>query len=323
MQHSMFLVDDIPYCVWEWNLWDRNREFLDQIDHDYFRYIAETHCPELESENAQRAAIILRTSYHHALETFFTLLFAAFQAPDCAVGYVHRIKPGQIRKMIQAVNTGTGNLFNKQGIEHLSWGVISDTVNLFSYEDKMRTKETKELYSKLWTRLGHAYLDDASTKEYNSIKHGFRVKAGGFTLLVGTEPKYGISPPPEEMKPVGGSKFGTSFFCAEYIDGVKEKKYEANFRVRRYSINWNPKNVAHALIMLSMSINNVISYMKIINGVDAKTVLFTRPQESEYFEEPCKHSVGILNINIDSSVSNKNITSLSREEIRKRLKIVR
>ena len=317
----MFLVDETPYCVWEWDLVKRNLEFLEQIDPKYFEYIAQTHFAEIQGEHAQRAAIALRTNYHQALETFFVLLFAAFQAPDCALAYVQKCTAGQLRRMIRKVQKGGRDLFKKQKLVYLTWRTISDTINLFSYKDDKRTKKTKELFATLWGRFGHAYLDDTSSKEYNSIKHGFRIHAGGFTLAVGIEHKYGVPPPKEEMKVIGGSKFGTSFFAAEAIAGVTEKKYDRNFRVRRHSINWNPENIFHALQLLAMSIQNVISYLKIVNGVDPKTLPFTRPQSSEYFEEPFKRSVGVLNIAIDHTVSKEVTTLLTRDQILERLKV--
>jgi hypothetical protein len=218
--------------------------------------------------------------------------------------------------MIRKVNTGMGGIFNKQNIKRLSWEVVSDLVNLFCYEDKDRIKETKDLYSVLWRRFGYEYIDDASIKEYNSIKHGFRVKSGGFVLSVGKEHEYGTPPPKEEMVMVGGSKYGTSFFVAEQITGIKDKEYEANIRVRRHGLNWDPENLAHALVMLSMSINNVLSYLKITNGIDAQTVPFFRPMEAQYFEEPFKRSVGVTNIAIDSIVSIENIKPFSKKEIK-------
>ena len=70
----MFAVDETPYCVWEEDLRERNLRFVESIDYRYFEYIATTHAANLEGEDQQRAAIALRTGYHHALETFFTLL---------------------------------------------------------------------------------------------------------------------------------------------------------------------------------------------------------------------------------------------------------
>jgi hypothetical protein len=219
--------------------------------------------------------------------------------------------------MIRKVNVGTGGIFNKQNIKCLSWEVISDTINIFCYEDKGLIKKSKDMYSVLWRRFGHEYIDDSSAKEYNSIKHGFRVKSGGFFLSVGKEHEYGSPPPKEEMVMVGGSKYGTSFFVAEQVTATKDKEYEANIRVRRHGLNWDPENLGHALVMLSMSINNVLSYLKIINGIDARTVPFVRPTEAQYFEEPFKRNVGITKIAIDSVVSLEDIKPFSKKEIKK------
>ena len=316
----MFVVDETPYCLWDWELDKRNLDFLDQIDHEYFKYIVEAHFPNIGGDNSQRAAIVLKTTYHQALETFFTLLFAAFQAPGCVVAYVHKCTSGHLRSMINKIQTGRAKLFNRQGIDFLSWTKISDTVNLVSYEDIKRTEETKELFARLWSRFGHAYLDDSNINEYNSIKHGFRLRPGGFTLRIGTEPEYGVAPPEGEMKIIGDSKFGSTFYVAEPIKDLNENKYKRNFRVREHSVNWNPENIAHALQLLSLSISNIISYVKVLHGVDPKTLPFKRPQSSEYFEEPFKRSTGVLNIAMNHIITKEDITPFTNEEIIEGLK---
>lgn len=203
MQYSVFAVDETPYCVWEHDLKERNLRFVESIDHGYFEYLAIAHAPNLEGETRQKAAIALRTAYHHALETFFSLLCAFVQAPGCAVGWIQKCQSGQLRSLVRKIQEGRHHLFNRAGLPTITWQVLSETINLFSCEDPSRTLESQRLYAILWSRFAADFLNDYHVKEYNSIKHGFRARAGGFTLAMGVEHEYGVPPPQEEMQIVG------------------------------------------------------------------------------------------------------------------------
>ncbi len=41
LNNTIIVVNDEPYCIWEVDLKERNKEFLEGIDEDYFDYI----CP--------------------------------------------------------------------------------------------------------------------------------------------------------------------------------------------------------------------------------------------------------------------------------------
>jgi len=44
MQYGLFKVGSRPYCVWEVNLHERNLEFINAIDPEYFEYQALAGC---------------------------------------------------------------------------------------------------------------------------------------------------------------------------------------------------------------------------------------------------------------------------------------
>lgn len=81
MENSIYVVNKEPYCIWEVDIKERNKEFLNGIDPEYFYYLAELHAG---ADDEKRAAIALRSTLHHAMETMFSLLGAYIQAPDCA-----------------------------------------------------------------------------------------------------------------------------------------------------------------------------------------------------------------------------------------------
>jgi BsuBI/PstI restriction endonuclease HTH domain/BsuBI/PstI restriction endonuclease domain len=86
VRFRIFPVADGGACCWGSDLEGQNRDFLASVDYRYFEYTARTHLPLLDGDGKHFAATALRIGYHHGLETLFTLIGAAIQAPDCVAG---------------------------------------------------------------------------------------------------------------------------------------------------------------------------------------------------------------------------------------------
>ena len=182
-----------------------------------------------------------------------------------------------------------------------------------------RLNQARKLFADLWLKFAGDFTDKLNAKEYNSIKHGLRVRSGGFSLKIGREHEYGVPPPEKEMMLMGSSEFGTSFFLAEKISGAPPQRKDPHFRVHRWAISWDAEAMAYGLNLIAMSIKNVVSFLKISNGVDPKTVQFTRPAEDDYFCKPWERSSDVLSIGMDSVVPEGSIYRASEEEILKLL----
>jgi hypothetical protein len=140
-----------------------------------------------------------------------------------------------------------------------------------------------------------------------------RAKPGGFHLAIGREDTPGVPAATEKMMSLGGSAFGSSYFVKEQI--IPSDKY--NFRPRRHSRNWNPWNLINGLILISMSINNVISWLRIVNGAQPLKCSFENPSSKDVFDEPWKEHIGINNFNMDLIIKQENISPFSRDDILK------
>lgn len=94
MPGMIFVVGEKDaFCVWDPDFRERNLTFIESVDADYFMYLAAVHGEQI-AEEPQHAAFALRTAYHHGLETFFSLLFAAVQAPRVAYAWVLKYRAG-------------------------------------------------------------------------------------------------------------------------------------------------------------------------------------------------------------------------------------
>jgi hypothetical protein len=315
MERYPFVVYDKPYCVWEHDLADRNRQFLERLDPGYFRYVADTNFGLLDGDDDQRAAATIRTSYHHALETLFALICAVVQSPQCIPAWLQFYKTSQLLCLVADINSGTKSLMNRLGLKHLSWCEIAETMMVGKFDDENRAKETKQEFGTLWSRLSADFLDPSQRDEYNSIKHGFRAGLGGFQLVAGIEDKPGTPAKPEKMKPIGGSVYGTSFFVAERPSGFKAEKGDLNFRIRSVNLNWNPESLVLRLHLIALSIGNVVSFAKILNGLDPNLATFTRPTDASEFFRPWTSSVGVSSCSMDTIISGDDVTPMSKEQI--------
>ena len=304
-----FVIDETPYCIWRSELDRRNLEFIQQIDPQYFDYIAKTHAAFLDENEQQHAAISLRTEYYHSLETLFALICATVQAPTCIFGWLLKYQYRELHSVVQKIHEGKP-VMSRLNADIVSWDSIASTINIFKSEDANTDKEFQMSFGKLWHRFATDFLNDTIISEYNSIKHGMRVKAGGFALPFIIKANVDDPKSSEVTRQVGGNTFGSSFYISTILPSGKDKK--ANFIVDHVSLNWHPENLIHALHLVSMSINNVISYLKLQYGVAPHEAEFVVPTDASYFDKPWA-VVGSMN----SFITNTRFEECEREPLSK------
>ena len=311
MKNSVFVVNKEPYCIWEVDVGERNRGFLNGIDPGYFSYLVEIN---LNSDDEKRAAIALRAAFHHALETLFSLIGAYVQAPDCAYAWIAKCSNNQLRKFVDNVSKGGSALFTKFNIDNVTLDEISRCVFASYYPVTEKNKRSVSLFSELWCRLAYEFLNDAHVDEYNSIKHGFRVRSGGFSLAFGLENEYGVSPPPDEMKWMGRSEHGTTIIK---LEAISSSKGERSYRSKQHSLNWSVEKTALLLQLVAMSINNVTSALRILNGAEDGNCKFMRPIKDDDFSAPWEYSTGVISSSISYVINHDESMTTSKEQLQK------
>lgn len=314
-----FFVGDVPYAVWDWDIPQRNLEFVRGIEHEYFDYVATTHSQNLRGEQRHLAALSIRAAYFHGVETLLTLICAAIQAPRCVPAWIQRCSTPQLRKIIEPMSKGWCVLPNPLKINPISWDAIAEKIISLSDVEQEELAEVRSDFASLWARLASDWLAQISINEYNSIKHGLRVRPGGFSMAVGIEHEYGVEPPPEEMQFMGGSDFGTSFFHAEPVDNAADTS-RTHFRLRRHHTNWNPESLCQALALISMSLGNVKGFLRIQNGDKPADVRVWRAQHKEAYWEPWQRSPGVTSSSMDTIVAEEHIERLSKDELAERIR---
>jgi hypothetical protein len=339
-----FAVGANPYCVWDWDLDQRNLQYLDSFDPDYFEYAARVNLANLEAADPRerrRAATSIRTAYHHGLESFFALLLATLQAPHCVVGWMQAYSPAELRKLVRSVDPGLWgsgerrkemSSYRERILPYVwvkprsyLWEGISRTIHK-PIADKEQAERTKGLFADLWRRFAKDLVDDAFVSEYNSIKHGLRTGFGGFSMAIGLQEAPDVPAPTEKMHSLGGSEHGSSFFTPRtFVKQLGEKDKRArlsrddfHFRTRRQALNWDPKDLCTALAVISASLHNVRTFLLWMNGVDPTLLQFRIPAEEALYG-PLGRPSGIEFSGMDAVVLKSNIRLFERNELRAKI----
>ena len=309
LQYVPFVVDETPYACWEWNIRERNLEFLDGIDPEFYTYIVDVHAGHLDdADHGLKAALAIRTTYGMALETFFALLGALVQAPQCVYGWVMRYQVAELENLVRKLKDGDEVLTvwpSQPSLDDFS----TEIHGFLGYEDAKKEWISKG-FGDAWRRFAGDFLDELERAEYNSAKHGLRTRLGGFSLAMGPEDEPGKRARPEVMRSMGGSRFGSSFFVPVNLGEGKR-----NFRAKRTHRNWVPENTINGVHLISMSIGNVVSALKIFNGVEPQKCKFHNPDTPDAFEAPWALTPGVLNFSMDANIDPSYIRPLTKPEI--------
>ena len=306
MQSSIFAVNDEPYCLWEVDLLERTREYLEGLDPEHFDHVLQTN---LESDDEGRLLVVVRMSLHHAIETMFSLLGAFIQAPDCPYAWIAKCSNPDLREVVGRVSRRDATLISKLHLPTLGWHSVAEAVFTAYQSGTERQLKTMYLFGRLWEALARELTNQTNIDEYNALKHGFRARPGGFSLAAGVEKE---APNEAGIHMLGRSAFGATFLKVESLGSNKGGRH---IRSRQLSVNWSLERVVMLHQLVYMSINNVVSALKVVNDVPAGTCRFLRPENDDDFDKPWTFSTGVTSFTMDHVIDERGLPSLTKDEL--------
>lgn len=306
----VFAVGEHPYCCWDFDHDTRTLEFLDGLDTGYFQAVASLFVEQLKSDDRLPASVALRVSYHQGLETLFSLLAATAQAPGAVPAWIASCKTNDLKRIVSWLRDGR-SMLTQAGRASVSILELSEFVHRFAWPNEKGDDSTAANFGRFWRRLSSEFLNETSRAEYNALKHGSRVLAGGFTLAIGTEATLGVPASADAMRSFGGSEFGSTFFAAERVGGSNQ-----HIRTRRTSVNWTPLSLAQRLVLVSMSITNVVGALRCGMGAKPSSVRFLRPDPRSVFEEVWDREPSVRSTGIDTIIRIDPSDELSKDQLR-------
>jgi len=181
MEVVKFVIYETPYACWDWELKEKNLEFLEGIDAGYFSYVASLNSDHVEGDDKHRAAVCLRLAYSHGLEALFALLCSAVQAPQCAVGWVLNYRNSDLLSLVRKISNKEP-VYTRFKQTPVTWELLAKHIHGgLSYEEGKRMWIQKG-FGRLWAWFAREFVDENMALEYNGIKHGLRARPGDFIL---------------------------------------------------------------------------------------------------------------------------------------------
>lgn len=313
MNHFTLLVNDEPYRLWDQDPERRTAEFLDSIDPAFFSYLAEAHAEKLDSEEHKRSvATASRMAYLHGIETFMTLVGAAVQAPHAPYAWVTLAQTKLLRGVVERITSGDPSLHTEFSNWDHTWDGLAKGVFAFSGEEN-GWPQTAESFGKVWRIFAGEFLDEHNQDEYNSLKHGFRIRSSGVKLALGKQHQPGVPASREEMHYLGGSDTGSTFFEIERAG--PDIDTNRNRRTRRRTVNWTPETMIRGLQVIDVSIRNIVAFLRIVHGAAPNTIQFHRLEGVEDLASLLRDSVGVRTWSFDAVLDDSQIPLTTKKQL--------
>lgn len=313
MAHFTFVVNDEPYSLWDADPARRTHEFLESIDPGFFSYLSESHAENLGSEeNKRRVATATRMAYLHGIETLMTLIGSAVQAPQAPYAWVCLAKTNLLRSVVERISKADPGLHTELTRWDRTWDGLAKLVFEHCSQENGWVK-TAQSFGQVWSIFAGEFLDEMNQLEYNSLKHGFRIRSSGVKIAFGLEHQYGVAPPLEEMNFLGGSETGSTFYEVERagpdVQGTRSK------RSRRRTVNWKPECMIRGLQVVDVSIRNIVSFIRIANGAQPSTIQFVRLEGVEDLAALLDDSAIVRTSSFDTCIDDSLVPSTTKKQL--------
>jgi hypothetical protein len=315
LEKVQFVTNETPHCLWDFDIRESNRTFLNGIDPLYFKHIADTQSELLESDSKQYAALALRSAYTQGLETLFALIGSAIQAPECTVGWMLRYQNHELEKVVEKIQNAEP-LLSRFNAEVLTWEALSYLLHPFEVQDSKENTRICNFFARYWKRFATDFLNIEQKDEYNSSKHGLRLTMGGFKFFMSPEITQEAPLNRDEMFCITQSDFGSMFYSDEKLTDRR------NFRILLHSVNWNPNKFSIGLYVIYYSISNVVNFLKSLNGSGKFGIVYLNAESEVRFENLWDSYGSANSLNFNKTLDPNWITPASEVEIRKTYKFL-
>jgi hypothetical protein len=313
IEKVQFVTNETPHCLWDFDIGESNRTFLNGIDPLYFKHIADTQSELLEGDSKQFAALALRSAYTQGLETLFALIGSAIQAPECTVGWMLRYQNKELEKIVEKIQN-VEPLLSRFNAEILTWEALSYLLHPFEIQDSKENTRICSFFAKYWRRFAYDFLNEMHKNEYNSAKHGLRLTMGGFKLFMSPEITQDAPLNRDDMFCVSQSDFGSMFYSDERLTDGR------NFRILLHSVNWNPNKFSIGLYVIYYSISNIVNFLKSLNSSEKFGIMYLNAESEENFEKLWNDYGLAGSLNFNKTLDPSWITPASKDEILKSYK---
>ncbi len=250
--HILLVVDDEPFCVWDQDCRDNNRKFLENFDPYIYSTTCELLQPALDSpETKIHAATAIRIQYGLALETHFSLLFAAAQSPSAAYAWVSKYSNSALRKLIDKTESNE-NILSSWKTSISGWESILEVLlpaNAVARDISQESyKSLRAGFLRLWRNLATDIVSELHISEYNSFKHGGRAYVGSGSML-----EISASAHFENPMKIGGGDYGSKHLRLKRHPSLRGHHQVCS----TVALNWDPKILCVLVDLMAESVASI------------------------------------------------------------------
>lgn len=183
-EYELIFVNREPFRVWSGASTYRDQDLIHGLRPDLHLRLAKDLVDSLNHEDNDHAVLGLRLLYGLGLETFFALLFATLQAPGAPSAWLLLYRDDDLQELIERFQAGEDLPSRLVCSEPGSWEALA--VMLFPsslMEDEACRGRAKRL-GQLWAEWASEYLNKDMKAEFNSLKHGLRIRSAAPYLAI-------------------------------------------------------------------------------------------------------------------------------------------
>jgi hypothetical protein len=253
--YAHFVVHERPVSVWGTGLIEKNRRFLRNLDPAFFSYQARVHGATLRETSGDpldtrtvHASLALRLAFGQALEAFLSTVGAMLQAPHCAYGWLTSYRNEELRGFTAAVQSGAPKRAYWKAPCRTWEDVASLVLSPIKSQDSALFDRSVRSFSDTWRRFSEEFLNEDASREYNSLKHGFRIAPSPFSV---------------EMKGPDGVLLTSEAPLAHSFPHLRKKPAPRrnDYDISHTSVVLDPVQLAHSLELLALSQKNVVAFL--------------------------------------------------------------
>lgn len=315
LKYYPFCVYNDPYCVYSYDS-SINSDYIKRIDPEFYQFISEKNSSIIESEESENnaklyAALSLRSYYAQGLETLFSLVGATLQAPGCIPGWMIKYRNNQLYELISDIHNNKPIKVRFEDINIVNWETVVKIVFSFFFKEyPEKENDVLKSNSQLLKNLAEDFLDKQLQLEYQSIKHGFRNSAGGSKVIVRETNREGRFVENSEWKSLFNSQYGSSYVIEEKIVNSK-----IHFGLNRNYVNWNWEQLAEGLILISLFIENLKTFLTTFNKIKVEKISYSVLPDPQDYQSPWDKLVGSGSFKINQKLNLTGVKLISKEEI--------
>lgn len=280
LPREFFFVLDRPHCLWSHQAQFECGQFLSSLNAKFYARLARQLCRRNLDNARSRAEAggTARIFWHHAVETFVTLVGAAIQAPTALPAYFALCRNEDVREIAELIQARKRLPFEATVLREPGWAGLFRAV--FEPTPWHDDGQTVAFYVKALQEIIVAYLSELHRLEYNALKHGMRVSIGSARL---------------EFDPAKGEPIECAFSISAQdashlavikpVESARGAKARIHHQLERVTIGWSLERTIQDLDLLSGAIDNLRNLLTLLMHKKEGRLRFVRVDTSSEAHE--------------------------------------